>query len=39
MGFDFMTVKLGDFQKAACYLPALERFMEKLMDKEGYHSA
>ena len=39
MGFDFMTVKLGDFMKAACYLPALERFMEKLMDKEGYHSA
>lgn len=35
MGFDFMTVKLGDFAKAACYLPALEKFMEKLMDKEG----
>lgn len=39
MGFDFMTIKLGDFKKATCYLPALERVLEKLMDKEGYHSA
>lgn len=29
MAFDYMTVKLGDFQKAACYLPALERLMAK----------
>ncbi|KAL6870098.1 hypothetical protein ACO1O0_001433 [Amphichorda felina] len=29
MAFDYMTVKLGDFQKAACYLPVLEKLMEK----------
>ena len=29
MAYDYMTVKLGDFQKAACYLPVLERVMEK----------
>ncbi|KAL6788360.1 hypothetical protein J3E68DRAFT_416691 [Trichoderma sp. SZMC 28012] len=32
LAFDFMAVKLGDFQKAACYLPSVERFMEKLAD-------
>ncbi|KFH48823.1 Ribonuclease Z-like protein [Hapsidospora chrysogenum ATCC 11550] len=29
LAFDFMTVRLGDFQRAACYLPALEKLMEK----------
>jgi ribonuclease Z len=32
LAFDFMAVKLGDFQKAACYLPSVQRFMEKLAD-------
>ncbi|CAI6089697.1 unnamed protein product [Clonostachys chloroleuca] len=30
MGHDFMRVKLGDFQKAACYMPAIDRLMEDL---------
>ncbi|EGR48534.1 Hypothetical protein TRIREDRAFT_61701 [Trichoderma reesei QM6a] len=32
LAFDFMAVRLGDFQKAACYLPSVQRFMEKLAD-------
>ncbi|KFA69982.1 hypothetical protein S40285_02015 [Stachybotrys chlorohalonatus IBT 40285] len=27
---DFMTVKLGDFRKAACFLPAVQRLIESL---------
>ncbi|KAF4119278.1 ribonuclease Z [Geosmithia morbida] len=34
LGFDYMTVRLGDFQKAACYLPALEKVMEKMTAPE-----
>lgn len=30
LAFDFMRVRLGDFQKAACYIPAVQRLMEKL---------
>ncbi|VUC32007.1 unnamed protein product [Clonostachys rosea] len=30
MGHDFMRVKLGDFQKAACFMPAIDRLMEDL---------
>lgn len=30
LAFDLMSVKLGDFQKAACYIPAIEKLMEKL---------
>ncbi|KAK5989882.1 Ribonuclease Z 1 [Cladobotryum mycophilum] len=30
LAFDFMRVKLGDFQKAACYIPAVQKLMEKL---------
>ncbi|KAJ6779352.1 hypothetical protein PWT90_04017 [Aphanocladium album] len=29
LAHDLMRVKLGDFQKAACYLPAIEKFMSK----------
>lgn len=34
LAFDLMRVKLGDFQKAACYLPAVGKLMESL-DKKG----
>lgn len=30
MGTDFMTVKLGDFQKGACFVPAVQKLMEIL---------
>lgn len=29
---DLMRVKLGDFQKAACYIPAIEHLMAKMAD-------
>jgi ribonuclease Z len=32
LAFDLMRVKLGDFQKAACYVPAVQRLMERLAD-------
>ncbi|TQS34044.1 hypothetical protein Golomagni_05590 [Golovinomyces magnicellulatus] len=32
LAFDLMRVKLGDFQKAACFIPAIEKLMEKLAD-------
>jgi ribonuclease Z len=32
MGFDFMSVKLGDFKKAECFLPAIGEVMEGLAD-------
>ncbi|KHN99687.1 uncharacterized protein MAM_02540 [Metarhizium album ARSEF 1941] len=32
LAFDLMRVRLGDFQKAACYVPAVQRLMEKLAD-------
>ena len=32
LAFDLMRVKLGDFQKAACYIPAVQRLMEKLAE-------
>ena len=28
LAYDFMTVKLGEFRQAACYLPALQKLME-----------
>lgn len=30
MGTDFMSVKLGDFQKAACFVPVVQSLMEHL---------
>ncbi|GAB0134717.1 hypothetical protein EsDP_00003075 [Epichloe bromicola] len=30
LAFDLMRVRLGDFQKAACYVPAVQRLMESL---------
>ena len=30
LAFDAMKIKLGDFQKAACYIPALDKMMDKL---------
>jgi ribonuclease Z len=32
LAFDLMRVKLGDFQKAACYIPVIEHLMDKLGD-------
>ena len=32
LAFDLMRVKLGDFQKAACYIPAIEHLMDTLAD-------
>ncbi|KFG81572.1 putative tRNA processing endoribonuclease Trz1 [Metarhizium anisopliae] len=32
LAFDLMRVKLGDFQKAACYVPAVQKLMETLAD-------
>lgn len=32
LAFDLMRVKLGDFQRAACYIPAVQRLMEKLAE-------
>lgn len=29
LAFDLMRVKLGDFQKAACFIPAIQKLMEK----------
>ncbi|KAK2608807.1 hypothetical protein QQS21_002664 [Conoideocrella luteorostrata] len=30
LAFDLMRVRLGDFQKAACYIPAVQKLMESL---------
>ncbi|KAK3190972.1 hypothetical protein K4F52_002920 [Lecanicillium sp. MT-2017a] len=30
LAFDLMRVKLGDFQKAACYIPVIEHLMDKM---------
>lgn len=35
MGTDFMTVKLGDFQKAACFVPVVQKLMEILGHSEN----
>jgi len=32
LAFDLMRVRLGDFQEAACYVPAVQMLMEKLAD-------
>ncbi|UNI13973.1 Ribonuclease Z [Purpureocillium takamizusanense] len=32
LAFDLMRVRLGDFQEAACYVPAVQALMEKLAD-------
>ncbi|OAA50413.1 hypothetical protein NOR_00863 [Metarhizium rileyi] len=32
LAFDMMRVKLGDFQKAACYIPAVQKLMGNLAD-------
>ncbi|KAG9257117.1 beta-lactamase-like protein [Emericellopsis atlantica] len=29
LGFDYMTVRVGDWQKAACYMPALEKLFQE----------
>lgn len=32
LAFDLMRVRLGDFQKAACYIPAVQRLLEKMAE-------